>query len=145
MRIGVRLPSGFGYLEGLAGGLYTGAGLDSGVVQVAGTAVLKPFPRHVTILHAEAGWLENPLPGAEFDLGLSLGPRAFGSHAFTGDRSFIRATIGELLLGAGPPRPPGRTVVSPFGLAVLDLAVADLAVRRAVRTGSGLDLPRFAG
>ncbi|HET7423283.1 MAG TPA: hypothetical protein VFJ92_06975 [Gemmatimonadales bacterium] len=103
-RIGVALPSGFGYLEGLAGGLYNGAGLDSGAVQVAGTAVLKPRPGHVAILHAEAGWLENPLPGAEFDLGLSLGPRAFGSHAFTGDRSFMttaeyRITVAENFLG----------------------------------------------
>jgi hypothetical protein len=103
-RIGIRLPSGFGYLEGLAAGLYTGAGLDSGAVQVGGTAVLKPRPGHVTILHAEAGWLENPLPGAEFDLGLSLGPRAYGSHAFTGDRSFLttaeyRITVAENFLG----------------------------------------------
>ncbi|HJX86919.1 MAG TPA: BamA/TamA family outer membrane protein, partial [Gemmatimonadales bacterium] len=103
-RIGIRLPSGFGYLEGLAAGLYTGAGLDSGAVQVGGTAVLKPLPGHVTILHAEAGWLENPLPGAEFDLGLSLGPRAYGSHAFTGDRSFLttaeyRITVAENFLG----------------------------------------------
>ena len=103
-RLGIRLPSGFGYVEGLAGGLYTGAGLDSGSVQVGGTAVLKPFPGHVTILHADAGWLENPLPGAEFDLGLSSGPRAFGSHAFTGDRSFLttaeyRITVAEDFLG----------------------------------------------
>jgi surface antigen Omp85-like protein len=103
-RIGIRLPSGFGYLEGLAAGLYTGAGLDSGAVQVGGTAVLKPRPGHVTILHAEAGWLENPLPGAEFDLGLSVGPRAYGSHAFTGDRSFLttaeyRITVAENFLG----------------------------------------------
>jgi hypothetical protein len=103
-RVGLRLPGGFGYLEGLAGGLYTGAGLDSGAVQVAGTAVLKPRPGHVALLHAEAGWLESPLPGAEFDLGLSQGPRAFGSHAFTGDRSFMstaeyRVTVAENFLG----------------------------------------------
>jgi hemolysin activation/secretion protein len=66
--------------------------------------VLKPRPGHVAVLHAEAGWLENPLPGAEFDLGLSLGPRAFGSHAFTGDRSFMttaeyRITVAENFLG----------------------------------------------
>ena len=58
-------------------------------MQLAGTAVLKPFPRHVAILHAEGGWLENPLPGAEFDLGLGSGRGPFGSHAFTGDRSFM--------------------------------------------------------
>jgi hypothetical protein len=103
-RLGARLPAGFGYLEALAGGLYTGEGLDSGSVQLAGTAVVKPRPGHVAILHLEGGWLENPLPGSEFDLGLSAGPRAFGSHAFTGDRSFFgtgeyRVTLADDFLG----------------------------------------------
>jgi hypothetical protein len=91
-RVGAVLPGGFAYLEALANGLYTSAGLDSGTVQVAATAVLQPGPRHVAVLHADAGWRENPTPGEEFDLGLGTGPRAFGSHAFTGDRSvFVTA------------------------------------------------------
>jgi hypothetical protein len=103
-RLGGRLPAGFGFVEGLAGGLYTRAGLDSGSVQLAGTAVLKPRPGQVAILHLEGGWLENPLPGSEFDLGLGAGPRAFGSHAFTGDRSFFgtaeyRVTLANDFLG----------------------------------------------
>ena len=103
-RVGVEIPGGFGYLEGLAGGLYTSAGLDSGVVQLAATAVTKPFRGHVAILHAEAGWLDDPLPGAEFDLGLGTGPRAFRSHAFTGDRSVFataeyRVTVVNDFLG----------------------------------------------
>jgi hypothetical protein len=103
-RAGARLPSGFGYAEALAGGLYTGAGLDSGSVQLAGTAVLKPMRGQVAILHAEGGWLRDPLPGSEFDLGLGTGPRAFGSHAFTGDRSVFataeyRVTVAEDFLG----------------------------------------------
>jgi hypothetical protein len=103
-RVGAQIPGGFGYLEGLAGGLYSSAGLDSGVVQVAATAVTKPFPGHVALVHAEAGWLENPLPGAEFDLGLGTGPRAFRSHAFTGDRTVFataeyRVTVVNDFLG----------------------------------------------
>jgi hypothetical protein len=103
-RLGAEIPGGFGYLEALAGGLYTSAGLDSGVVQLAATAVIKPFPRHVAILHAEAGWLKDQLPGAEFDLGLGTGPRAFRSHAFTGDRTVFatveyRVTVVEDFLG----------------------------------------------
>ncbi len=103
-RVGAAIPGGFGYLEGLAGGLYSSAGLDSGAVQVGVTAAMKPFPRHVAILHAEAGWLKNPLPGAEFDLGLGTGPRAFGNHAFTGDRSVLataeyRVTMVDDFLG----------------------------------------------
>ncbi len=86
-RVGAVLPGGFAYLEALANGLFTSAGLDSGTVQVAATTVLQPGPRHVAVFHAEAGWRENPTPGEEFDLGLGTGPRAFGSHAFTGDRA----------------------------------------------------------
>jgi hemolysin activation/secretion protein len=59
---------------------------------------------HVVVLHGETGWIEGPLPGAEFDLGLGTGPRAFGSHAFTGDRSVFataeyRVTVTEDFLG----------------------------------------------
>jgi hypothetical protein len=103
-RVGARIPGGFGYLEGLAAGLYTSGGLDSGVVQLAATAVTKPFPGHVAMVHAEAGWLKNPLPGSEFDLGLGTGPRAFRSHAFTGDRTVFataeyRVTVVNDFLG----------------------------------------------
>jgi hypothetical protein len=88
-RIGAQLPGGFAYFDALANGLYNGAGLDSGAVQLATTVVLQPAGRHVAVLHAEGGWLEDPVPGEEFDLGLGSGPRAFGSHAFTGDRSIF--------------------------------------------------------
>jgi len=103
-RAGARVPGGFGYLEALLSGLYDTAGLDSGSVQFAGTAVLQPGPRPVGILHLEAGWLRNPAPGTEFDLGLGVGPRAFRSHAFTGDRSYFgtaeyRYTIVDDFLG----------------------------------------------
>jgi Surface antigen variable number repeat len=103
-RAGARVPGGFGYLEALIGGLYHSAGLDSGTVQIAGTAVLQPGPHQVGILHLEAGWLKDPAPGMEFDLGLGYGPRAFRSHAFTGDRSYFgtaeyRYTIVDDFLG----------------------------------------------
>ena len=103
-RAGARVPGGFGYLEALVSGLYDSAGLDSGSVQVAATAVLQPGPHQVGILHLESGWLKDPEPGAEFDLGLGLGPRAFRSHAFTGDRSYFgtaeyRLTIVDDFLG----------------------------------------------
>jgi hypothetical protein len=103
-RAGGRLPGGFGYLEALANGLYDSAGLDSGSVQFAATAVLQPAPHHVGVLHVDGGWLKDPVPGAEFDLGLGVGPRAFQSHAFTGDRSFFttaeyRLTVVDDFLG----------------------------------------------
>jgi hypothetical protein len=103
-RLGGRVPLGFGYLEGLAGGLYDSSGLDSGSVQLAATVVLQPTRHQVGILHVEGGWIENPLPGSEFDLGLGRGPRAFRSHAFTGDRSIFataeyRVTVADDFLG----------------------------------------------
>ena len=78
--------SGFGYLDLAAHGRFTGSGLDSGSVQAAATVAYLPATRHVAILHAWGGWLENPRPGGEFDLGLGVGPRAYRLHAFTGDR-----------------------------------------------------------
>jgi hemolysin activation/secretion protein len=87
--VGASLPGGFAYVDAAANGLLTSAGLDSGAVQLAGTVVLQPGPRHVAVLHVEGGWLEDPVPGEEFDLGLGSGPRAFASHAFTGDRSIF--------------------------------------------------------
>jgi hypothetical protein len=88
-RIGARLPRGFAYVDAIANGLYTAAGLDSGSVLLSGTVVIQPGARHVALMHLEGGWLADPLPGEEFDLGLGSGPRAFGSHSFTGDRSFF--------------------------------------------------------
>ena len=76
----------------------------SGSVQLAATAVLQPAANHVGILHVEGGWLKDPVPGAEFDLGLGIGPRAFQSHAFTGDRGYFgtaeyRVTVLQDFLG----------------------------------------------
>jgi hypothetical protein len=103
-RVGAGIPGGFGYIDAFADGRFTSAGLDSGTVQLAGTVVLQPGPRHVAVLHLEGGWLQDPVPGEEFDLGLGSGPRAFGSHAFTGDRSIFgtaeyRYTLTEDLAG----------------------------------------------
>lgn len=66
--------------------VYRTAGLDSGTAMIGTTAGWSDGHRHVLVAHAEAGWKENMAPGEEFDLGLGLGPRAFGNHAFTGDR-----------------------------------------------------------
>jgi hypothetical protein len=67
----------------------TSAGLDSGSVQLAATGFVVPAPRHLAVFHLSSGWQSHPAPGAEFDLGLGLGPRAFRQHAFTGDRAFL--------------------------------------------------------
>lgn len=62
----------------------------------------------------------------------------------TGGRSFIAATIGELLSGAGePPRTGGPVVFSPFGLGVLDLALAQQVLDVAEALGLGLLVDGF--
>ena len=91
----VTLRTGFGrtdrfvQLSATASGRYTSAGLDSGSVHLAGTAYLLPVRGHLALLHGAVGWQERPAPGAEFDLGLGLGPRGFKQHAFTGNRAFF--------------------------------------------------------
>ena len=50
------------------------------------------------------------------------------AEQLAGERSFIRCTLGDILTGAAPARrdADGLTVVSPFGLGILDLAVSSL-------------------
>lgn len=66
--------------------IFQGGAADSGAVRASGTFVLKELPRQTFIAHVAAGALKDPVPGAEFDLGLREGPRGFGVHAFTGTR-----------------------------------------------------------
>ncbi|NUO61793.1 MAG: 2,3-diaminopropionate biosynthesis protein SbnB [Hamadaea sp.] len=62
-----------------------------------------------------------------------------------GNRDFVAATIGELAArGAAADRDPSRiTVVSPFGLGILDLAVASLVVATAKARGLGTAVDNF--
>ena len=90
IRLGAPVPGGFGFVEGRAGGIYSAAGLDSGTALVAATAVVKPAgDRQRLLLHAESSWSRGVAIGSEFDLGFGYGPRAYRSHAFTGDRSWF--------------------------------------------------------
>jgi len=64
---------------------------------------------------------------------IDLAARAAG-HA-----RFVRCSLGEILAGSAPARPDRRsiTVFSPFGLGILDLAVARLALELASKGGVG--------
>jgi hypothetical protein len=86
-RIGGTVGRASGWAELLAHGRFTSNGLDSGRVRVALTGFSPIGSNQSFVLHAEGGWLENPAPGAEFDLGFATGPRSFGIHAFSGDRA----------------------------------------------------------
>jgi N-[(2S)-2-amino-2-carboxyethyl]-L-glutamate dehydrogenase len=57
-----------------------------------------------------------------------------------GNRDFLWCSIDELVAGAAgaPPRPGAPRIVSPFGLGILDLAVAQLVLDLATASGVGL-------
>jgi len=89
LRTGAAFPGGFLILDAIADGLYASAGLDSGGVVLSGTLAWRSDSNSLLTLHADGGWLRNPAPGEEFDIGLRNGPRAFGIHSFTGDQAFF--------------------------------------------------------
>jgi 2,3-diaminopropionate biosynthesis protein SbnB len=72
------------------------------------------------------------------------GTSLYRAEQRVGNREFIASSLGELLDGG----PAGRddlavTVFSPFGLGVLDLAVAELVRRGARRLGIGTEIENF--
>jgi hypothetical protein len=87
LQAGAGVPRLFARLQARAHGLFDADGLDSGRVWAGVTIASRLIPRQATVLHVEGGLAESQLPGAEFDLGHGIGPRAFAPHAFTGTRS----------------------------------------------------------
>jgi ornithine cyclodeaminase len=62
-----------------------------------------------------------------------------------GHTDFVHGSLGAILLGhvEPPPRDEKVVVFSPFGLGILDLAVADLVLRVAVEKGEGTRIESF--
>lgn len=60
-----------------------------------------------------------------------------------GNRDCIRATLGAILLGQKARRGPEPVIFSPFGLGILDLAVAHLALDLARADGTGTSIDGF--
>jgi len=62
-----------------------------------------------------------------------------------GNRQFIRCAIGDIFNGVMKPRPLKDKVAifSPFGLGILDLAVAELACKLSAENECGMLLPSF--
>lgn len=63
----------------------------------------------------------------------------------TGDRSFIRCTLGDILNRQAEPRLNvfPVAVFSPFGLGILDLAVGEYVLKRLIASGKGQLIPAF--
>ncbi len=87
LQTGVSWGRNFAKLQAWANGLFTDTGLDSGQVRAALTLASQVIPKNAIVFHIEAGSRRGTPPGSEFDLGHGQGPRVFGPHAFTGDRS----------------------------------------------------------
>jgi 2,3-diaminopropionate biosynthesis protein SbnB len=63
-----------------------------------------------------------------------------------GHHDFVHGTLAQILTGEVPPRPAGRPVVfSPFGLGVLDLAVARRVILQCTAMDLGVRVPNFFG
>jgi 2,3-diaminopropionate biosynthesis protein SbnB len=62
-----------------------------------------------------------------------------------GHRDFIRCSLAAILLGKEPARQTGTdiSVFSPFGLGILDIALAQMVAKLAVETGKGVKIPSF--
>jgi len=90
---------GFAALRAEGHGVYTAAGLDSGVVRGSLTLASRNLPRQTLIAYLEGGAMRRPRPGREFDLWLEdRGPRLFGAHAFTGTRMVWGAFENRILV-----------------------------------------------
>lgn len=87
VRGGALVPGGFVAAGLEATGRFT-TGLDTGTVKGSAVYVVRPAPRHLIALFAGGGLERGPYPSAEFDLGLTTGPRAFSAHSFTGNRMY---------------------------------------------------------
>ena len=72
--------------------------MDSGGTVLATTVAWNPDANSQLVWHGSAGWLTDPAPGYEFDLGLTSGPRAFGVHSFTGNRAFFTTAEARRLI-----------------------------------------------
>ena len=62
-----------------------------------------------------------------------------------GNADFVHGSLGDILLGNVPLplRDEGRMIFAPFGLGVLDLAVADLVQKEIAKDGGGTRVESF--
>ncbi|MGD9783261.1 MAG: 2,3-diaminopropionate biosynthesis protein SbnB [Hyphomicrobiaceae bacterium] len=61
----------------------------------------------------------------------------------TGNRDFIAGTLVDMLDGKCRPDPTKPRIFSPFGLGVLDIAVANHVLKEAIARGAAIAIPEF--
>lgn len=61
----------------------------------------------------------------------------------TGNRDFLDGTLVDVLDKKCTPDPARARIFSPFGLGVLDIAVANLILKQAVATNTAIEIPEF--
>jgi 2,3-diaminopropionate biosynthesis protein SbnB len=128
--------------------------IECGLISFATTATepylsqWKLINRHTTLLHIS---LRDIPPDAilemdnvvdDIDHVFSAGTSIHLAEKIAGNRSFVRTTLGQILLGAVPARGNGDSVTafSPFGLGILDVALADYVAHLALEEGLGTSL-----
>ncbi len=81
-------PGAWVVLRGAANGLYNGSSVDSARARGGITITSQNFMAQTLVVHFEGGMLRRPKPGVQFDPWIDQsGPRLFGAHAFTGNRT----------------------------------------------------------
>jgi ornithine cyclodeaminase len=67
------------------------------------------------------------------------------AEQFSENRNFIKCTLGDVLNGTAPKRQSNMpiTIFSPFGLGILDLALADLIYKMALKKNRGTRIRSF--
>jgi ornithine cyclodeaminase/alanine dehydrogenase-like protein (mu-crystallin family) len=66
------------------------------------------------------------------------------TEQLTGNRGFIAGTLADVISDPAKARTQGKpTIFSPFGLGILDLAVADYVLTCALKQGLGTELRDF--
>jgi ornithine cyclodeaminase len=114
-------------------------------------ASLSPCPTGATILHISLRDLsvpailsaDNIVDDVDHVCRAKTSPHL--AEVATGNRDFIRGTLGEILSGLKPGRRDrnGAVVFSPFGLGILDLAVGRLVRDLAAASGLGTRIQSF--
>jgi len=67
------------------------------------------------------------------------------AERLTGSWGFVTGTIGQLLAGDVALDADRPTIVSPFGLGVLDIAVGSFVLKEAIKQGAAIDIQGFFG